>query len=83
MPCRTTAAEFAWSRGVKLIARTGQEMCIIHPSSMADLDNSMRPAFLARAAIRAGVAAEAGVAAKDLRHEGAVHAAGGDFFPWW
>jgi len=43
--------------------------------------NSLQPAVLARGAGRAGVAAEAGVAAKDAHHEDAVADAGGDFYP--
>ena len=43
--------------------------------------NTLQPAFLAEGAIRPGVAAEAGEAAKDLHHAAAVEQAGGVFLP--
>ena len=50
--------------------------------------NTLQPAFLSRGAETAGVAAEAGIAAKDAAHEAAVSASGGslptrgrEFFP--
>ena len=43
--------------------------------------NTLQPAFLACGSETAGVAAEAGIAAKDAAHEAAVSASGGEFFP--
>ena len=43
--------------------------------------NTLQPAFLQRGADQAGVAADAGMAAKDLLHLAAVEASGGEFFP--
>ena len=43
--------------------------------------NTLQPAFLAEGVIRAGVAAEAGEAAKDLHHVAPVEQAGGVFLP--
>ena len=44
--------------------------------------NTLQPAFLAGGAIRPGVAAEAGEAAKDLHHAAAVEQAGGCSCRW-
>ena len=43
--------------------------------------NTLQPAFLARGAHVAGIAADAGVAAKDVTHADVVTSVGGDFFP--
>ena len=45
------------------------------------VSNTLQPAFLQRAADQAGVAADAGMAAKGLLHLAAVEASGGEFFP--
>ena len=43
--------------------------------------NTLQPAFLIRGALRAGVAADAGLQAKDAHHLEAVEQSGGDFYP--
>ena len=45
--------------------------------------NTLQPAFLTQATERPGIAAEAGVVAKDAQHEADVLASGGDFFSSW
>ena len=62
---------------------------VFHPSFRNDrpaffdvtVRNTLQPAFLISGAEAAGVAAEAGVAAKDVAHAATVSASGGDFFP--
>ena len=43
--------------------------------------NTLQPGFLARGAPVAGIAADAGVAAKDVTHADAVTSVGGEFYP--
>ena len=43
--------------------------------------NTLQPAFLIRGALRAGVAADAGLQAKDAHHLEAVEESGGDLHP--
>ena len=61
---------------------------VYHPSFLngrpgyfdVSVRNTLQSAFLTRGASHAGVAADAGVAAKDMHHDEAVRSAG-DFFP--